>query len=623
MRDDIKRLNKRIKEEILILPVRQCTKDSLEKAIFGSLSFYTYLPLDILDTTKDRECYLAKTIDLSLYAILYVASVVFTDKLFDHQMNIKSHKLFVEYNFFIKEYAVRGLQETIGSESKFWMSFDALKYKLFANSSFTNHDFNGGEEELFIKLLNKSSLIGAYISAMQIIVQEELEWDKILDTLNKFHKAFQLVDDYEDLIEDAKNDQLNYYLYVGKQCMLESETISNNIKVLYVDGVIERGLNCALLFSKESAEDFSRLNMRYSHAFSKELYQQIGRILVEIRFLKQKAIVKSELSNRKITNNTISLSISKSLAFIKNRRNDNNSWTDFMTLAGPGTNWITAFVISMLGEFPENREYLKESLDWLEKQEGNYNDGVVVDADSTNFLIKAKSVMENEVHKADIEKWEQFVHPSGGFSTYRDNSITRVLHISPDSNIIGWTAEHYCVTAVACWIAKSIKCGSIYEKALSYLRDGIRSDGSIPSYWWTEDLYTTAFAVMCGLYGKPVEYILKRQVSKGYWTNMDKPSVFYTSLCIKALELIPNADSNIRSCIERGVDWIVSQQNDDGSWDSEEILRIPAPDILDPQSVNNWKRSSFGVNIITDDYGRVFTTALTYNILLSYNRYVA
>lgn len=73
----------------------------------------------------------------------------------------------------------------------------------------------------------------------------------------------------------------------------------------------------------------------------------------------------------------------------------------------------------------------------------------------------------------------------------------------------------------------------------------------------------------------------------------------------------------------KGVDWIVSQQNDDGSWDSEEILRIPAPDILDPQSVNNWKRSSFGVNIITDDYGRVFTTALTYNILLSYNRYVA
>ena len=34
--------------------------------------------------------------------------------------------------------------------------------------------------------------------------------------------------------------------------------ISNNIKVLYVDGVIERGLNCALLFSKESAEDFGQ-----------------------------------------------------------------------------------------------------------------------------------------------------------------------------------------------------------------------------------------------------------------------------------------------------------------------------------------------------------------------------
>lgn len=623
MKADIYRLNIRIKEEIHDLPVRQCTKNSLEKAIMGSLSFYTYLPLDILNITKDKECYLAKTIDLSLYAILYVASVVFADKLFDHQMNIKSHKLFVEYNFFIKEYAVRGLQETIGREPKFWAIFDTLKYKLFENSNITNHELNCGEEELLTKLLNKSSLIGAYISAMQIIVHEDLEWDKIFDALNKFHKAFQLIDDYEDLIEDANSDQLNYYLYMGKECILESETISNNIKKLYLDGIIERGLNNALSSTKESLEDFSRLRMRRSYNYSKVLYQQIGRILVEIKFLKQKAIIKSELSNRKSNNSTICLSISKSLNFIKNRRNKNNSWTDFMTLAGAGSNWITAFVISMLGDFPENREYLLESLDWLEKKDGKYNNSVVADADSTNFLIKAKNVMKKDVLKTDIEKWVQFAHPSGGFSTYRDNSITRVLHVDSNSNISGWTTEHYCVTAVACWIAKSIKCDGIYEKALSYLRDGIRPDGSIPSYWWTEDLYATAFAVMCGLYGKPVEYIVKRQVSDGYWTNMNKPSVFYTSLCVKALESIPDADFNIRSCIEKGVNWIIDQQNDDGSWDSEDILRIPAPDILDPRSVNKWKKSSFGVNIITEDYERVFTTALTYNTLLSFNKYVA
>ena len=66
----------------------------------------------------------------------------------------------------------------------------------------------------------------------------------------------------------------------------------------------------------------------------------------------------------------------------------------------------------------------------------------------------------------------------------------------------------------------------VYREALSFLQKSMRFDGSIPSHWWTEDLYATAFAVMCGLNKMPLEYIISRQTSEGYWTNLEKPSVF-------------------------------------------------------------------------------------------------
>ena len=98
-------LDKKLREEIDSLYVSQNTKDNLEKAIFGSLSFYTYLPLDILKRAQNDELYIDKTIDLSIYAILYVAAIVCTDKLIDKQSDGKiSEKVLIEYIYFIKEH---------------------------------------------------------------------------------------------------------------------------------------------------------------------------------------------------------------------------------------------------------------------------------------------------------------------------------------------------------------------------------------------------------------------------------------------------------------------------------------------------------------------------------------
>lgn len=52
------------------------------------------------------------------------------------------------------------------------------------------------------------------------------------------------------------------------------------------------------------------------------------------------------------------------------------------------------------------------------------------------------------------------------------------------------------------------------------------------------------------------------------------------------------------------------------------ILRIPKPSVRHPCKNEVYKKTSFGFGIITDDYKRVFTTALVYNILRVYKEYV-
>lgn len=66
----------------------------------------------------------------------------------------------------------------------------------------------------------------------------------------------------------------------------------------------------------------------------------------------------------------------------------------------------------------------------------------------------------------------------------------------------------------------------------------------------------------------------------------------------------------------------IGQQYKDGSWQSENMLRIPAPDVHLPHNVKKWYFTSFGVNIITDDFTRVFSTSLIHNVLCSYEKYV-
>lgn len=622
--DYIEQFSDKLRNSVENLPISESTKHDLLNCLLGPLSFYTFLPLDVLQSQiSDQQKYKKEIESLSLYASYYVSSIILTDKIVDNEYKVPSKvkKSILEYLFFIKEHAVLGLGDLLKSED-FWKGFDKLKLELFGSSSYTNKNFYGDDDLLMHTLLSKSALAKAYVDSMRIILGESLHWDEITKALKDFHIAFQLYDDYEDLGCDIISDQLNYYLYKSKD--ITSVENSIKIKIIFLNGTVEKGLSIALMYAKSAEKIFSRLNMQLSHKTVHTLRISIENSLFEIGKLKEKSAIKAQLSNVKAGGQNIQEVILNTQNFIFQRQKDDATWADFMTSAGIGTSWVTGFVVSMLGEFPNNRNFLSETMRTLLQKGGRYNEYIIEDGDSYNFLLKSKQLLGYEITEDDIKKWHKFKHPTGGFSTYCDNNITKVIHFSPDSNISGWIQEQNCVSAVACWVAKNMNDQKDYLETRSFLENQIDSNGELSSYWWTESIYTMAFATMCGLKNNVLPKLIEKQTPFGYWLNMGKPSVFYTALSLKALEEVYLNDrkSSLLPIIEKGVDWLLTQQFDDGSWPSEFLLRIPNPSVRFPsKEIKKWRRSSFGFNIITDDFERVFTSAVVYNALKKYEEY--
>ena len=614
-------LQERLIQEIESLAVSRGTKSSLQNAIWGPLAFYTYLPIDILNCVPNSAKYLDQVIELSVSSSFYLASLIVLDKVIDNQESVNFETV-VEYSFFVREEAIKKLQNQFGNNTLFWGTFQSLKRLSFLASKLRNKEFDGDDERLLTVLQDKSALVKLYVVSIKVIVQEQIDWDNILVSLKHFHIAFQLLDDYEDLKEDICSGQLNYYLAQEKN--VDSEKVEIRLKELMASDIIEQGLTIARKNAYLASESFGEMKMISSQQASNALIKEIGLILTDIHLMKVKAEAKANLSKVLVKGNQLDFALSSSKSFVYNHQEIDGSWKDFLTLAGSGHNWITAFVITMFAEFDDNRKSLRKAMAWLKDNGGKYNQNIFNDADSMNFYLAAKYMMGETIENAELQEWKSFQHPSGGFSTYVGEAIKDVVHLSAKDSVEGWVTEQNCVSAVACWTSCVIGCHEVFEKVFMFLDKKIDSDGHLSSYWWSEDYYATSFAIMCGFRGKTLEYLLSAQQPAGYWTNFGNPSVFYTAIALKAIEDVyikENRDS-LKGIINKGVLWLLSQQYEDGSWTSEYILRIPQPSVKHPCRNDIYKKTSFGLGIVTDDYKRVFTTSLVYNVLRLFEEYV-
>jgi squalene cyclase len=256
---------------------------------------------------------------------------------------------------------------------------------------------------------------------------------------------------------------------------------------------------------------------------------------------------------------------------------------------------------------------------------------MVQDGDSTNFLVGFHQTATASLDKELIENWLLFMNHDGGWVTYRNEDEVRLrLELSKFTSVAGWTASHSCVTAAAAYVLSTIpSLKSTYEKTCEYLISKLSNKTYWKSYWRTSDIYATSFAILAlsankenwRICEKPLDWLLSQQDQTGYWSNPfnELPDALYTALALKAL-IVANFQANHMS-IKKGAEWLLKTQTNDGSWQTNRVLRIPATHIIHPDSKSSWRKSSFGVNNIVEDHNRFFTTSTVFNFLHNYSSY--
>lgn len=125
------------------------------------------------------------------------------------------------------------------------------------------------------------------------------------------------------------------------------------------------------------------------------------------------------------------------------------------------------------------------------------------------------------------------------------------------------------------------------------------------------------------MFNQALRYFIKTQHNDGYWEGFHEPSTFFTAQAINVLiQLhIRKIFGNLSPFIEKGMTWLRKNQYEDGSWKTARILRLPFPEERYPENVQDWRRTSFGLNCVVDDHKRVFTTATVYQTLKNYAKY--
>jgi len=310
--------------------------------------------------------------------------------------------------------------------------------------------------------------------------------------------------------------------------------------------------------------------------------------------------------------------IKKSGEFVLDNLSSDFLWRDFRTNShGVSIDWASGIIGSQITENLFHREFLIPVADALAKRQ--YSDGgwayyngenqfyennrVEPDVDSTSwvayFLSKfGKKYSKNLSHVKDFLLKHQ--NSSGSFSTYTQENLRKYRRIPKENSVEGWCGEHSDVTAQTIFALDKI--GEDTSLSENYLIKSQESDGRIRSYWWTNDIYSTALSC---------EIIQDRNFLKktNDWLGKQNTEIpFYVALQLRGFIAIGKNEKKMKTL----ADFLLETQNSDGSWKSYPCLRIPHPSNKTPwKSEDKWREE-------VTDQNKLVTTAFCFNALNKY-----
>ncbi len=323
------------------------------------------------------------------------------------------------------------------------------------------------------------------------------------------------------------------------------------------------------------------------------------------------------------TVNTVSAAIAGGVKALVAALQDGKQWCGFPTLAGQSDVWVTAFVTAHIARLPEACEILNGVYPWLASQrrsEGGWSYGGEVpgDADSTAWCLIALQNSSVLIPKERAEA-EAFLlrHRCGsGFATFlEDGGIRSFIGADSTQSVAGWTAPHADVTAAA--LLADVPEGLDILQRLVGRQSGA---GFWPAYWWRGPLYTTALLLRaveyCG-YRLPetracrvLAALDREQLAVGGFglgASLE-PDPFTTALALECYCRLSYLGSPIGYA--RAKKALLQSQKLNGRWSGDFILRIPAPDTLDPLRVSRWERGSGGGRSYVVDSEGIFATTM-------------
>jgi hypothetical protein len=214
----------------------------------------------------------------------------------------------------------------------------------------------------------------------------------------------------------------------------------------------------------------------------------------------------------------------------------------------------------------------------LERIRDEENDGLwgfgknaVVDSDDSAFAMRTLAMLGEPVRWVPLLG---FHAPSAGwFRTFRS---TRACALAVDPSETNNRAAHLEVNANIFRLLQQ-HGGEAFANTAGLLEHQ-KANGAWPAYYYPNDYYGTLFAIPC-LRQRPEaqqaldaarQFLGRSQAPDGGWAAPGGTSDPYLSgLALNALLELNNTDQPARV---RGNRWLVDQQQEDGSWRSDEII---------------------------------------------------
>lgn len=307
--------------------------------------------------------------------------------------------------------------------------------------------------------------------------------------------------------------------------------------------------------------------------------------------------------------------VQRAVTFLLGERDAQGWWWDFDTLAGESDEWVTAYTglaLARSGTTAHHDAWRLLRSRWRWNGGWGYSRRVPADADSTAWALRLGHTVgagATRRYRRALALLERHVGAAGGVATYRRaGSIRRFTALDRRVRFDGWCAPHVCVTAMAASVV-----GLTSQPAIrAFLVSHQDSDGSWPGYWWCDREVATGLAAEALAKGTPAERA--RAAAAATWALRESTatepsdSAFRLAWRLRLFNLVPEPRTGA-AARHRTVEELASLQRSDGSFPPSSRLRIPPPDVVNPDDWRGWRLGGRGGGSIIVDQRAIFTTA--------------